>query len=58
MDKLMSQKEVKRTQVLDRLKAGKISLQEAARQMGVTSRHARRLSRKRGRGGERASRVT
>ncbi len=46
MDKLMSQKEVKRAQVLDSLKEGKISQQEAARQMGVSARQARRLSRR------------
>ena len=46
MDKLMSQKEVKRAQVLDRLKEGKISQQEAARQMGVSTRQARRLSKR------------
>lgn len=44
MDKLMSQKEVKRAQVLDILKEGKISQQEAARRMGISPRQARRLA--------------
>lgn len=43
MDKLMSQKEVKRAQVLDRLKEGKISQQQASKQMGITPRQVRRL---------------
>jgi predicted transcriptional regulator len=38
MDKLMSQKEVKRSQILDRLKEGKTSQQEAAQQMGISTR--------------------
>lgn len=46
MDKLMSQKEVKRAQVLDMLKEDKISQQEAARRMGVSTRQARRLSKR------------
>ena len=44
MDKLMSQKEAQRAQVLDRLKEGNISQQEAARQMGITPRQVRRLA--------------
>ncbi len=44
MDKLMSQKEVKRAQVLDKLRAGEISQQEAARRIGVSTRQARRLA--------------
>ena len=44
MDKLMSQKEVKRAQVLDMLKEGKISQQEAAQRMGISTRQARRLA--------------
>ena len=44
MDKLMSQKEVKRAQVLEMLREDKISQQEAARRMGVSPRQARRLS--------------
>ena len=44
MGKLMSQKEVKRAQVLDLLKEDKISQQEAARRMGISTRQARRLS--------------
>lgn len=43
MDKHMSQKEVKRAQILDMLKESKISQQEAAKQMGVTPRQVRRL---------------
>jgi transposase len=44
MDKLMSQKEVKRAQVLDMLKEEKISQQEAARRMGISTRQTRRLA--------------
>lgn len=43
MDKLMSQKEVKRAQVLDRLNEGKISQHQASKQMGITPRQVRRL---------------
>jgi transposase len=43
MDKLMSQKEVKRAQILDMLKENKISQQEAANQMDVTPRQVRRM---------------
>ena len=43
MDKLMSQKEVKRAQILDMLKESKISQQEAAKQMDITPRQARRI---------------
>ncbi len=42
----MSEKEVKRSQILDRLKEGKISQQEEARQMDISTRQARRLSRR------------
>ncbi|MDP1558173.1 MAG: helix-turn-helix domain-containing protein, partial [Nitrosomonas sp.] len=42
----MSQKEVKRSQILDRLKEGKISQQEAAQQMDISTRQARRLARR------------
>ena len=38
MDKLMSQKEVKRAQVLDLVKEDKISQQEAPKRMGVSTR--------------------
>jgi len=44
MDKLMSQKEVKRAQLLDRLKEGRISQPQAAKQMGITPRQVRRLA--------------
>ena len=46
MDKLMSQKEVERAQILDMLKEGKISPQEAARRMGVSARQAWRLDKR------------
>ena len=46
MDELMSQKEVNRAQVLDRLKEGKISQQQASKQMGITPRQARRLAKR------------
>jgi predicted transcriptional regulator len=46
MDKLMSQKEVKRSQILDRLREGKISQQEAAQQMDISTRPARRLAKR------------
>lgn len=42
----MSQKEVKRSQILYRLKEGKISQQEAAQQMDISTRQARRLARR------------
>jgi len=42
----MSQEEVKRSQILDKLKEGKISQQEAARQMDISTRQARRLARR------------
>jgi len=52
MDKLMGQKEVKRSQILGRLKEGKISQQEAAQQMDIGgTRQARRLVRRAGRFG-------
>ena len=43
MDKLMSQKEVKRGQLLDLLGDGKISQKEAAKRMEVSPRQVRRL---------------
>ena len=44
MDKFMSQKEVNRAQVLDKLNEGKISQQQAAKQMCITPRQVRRLA--------------
>lgn len=44
MGKLMSQKEVKRAQVLDMLEEDKISQQEASKRIGVSTRQVRRLS--------------
>ncbi len=44
MDKLMSHKEVKRAQVLDLLKERKISQQDAARRLGISTRQTRRLA--------------
>lgn len=46
MDKLMSQQEVKRAQVLDFLKECKISQQEASKRMGVSTRQVRRLAKR------------
>ena len=46
MDKLMSHNEVKRAQILDLLKADRISQLEAARQLGVTPRQVRRLAKR------------
>jgi transposase len=46
MDKLMSQKEVKKAQILDMLKEGKISQQEASQRLGVTTRQVRRLAKR------------
>lgn len=46
MDNLMSQKEVKRSQVLDRLKEGKISQQEAAQKIDISTRQVRRLAKR------------
>ena len=46
MDKLMSHKEVKRAQVLELLKEDKISQQEAARRLDVSTRQMRRLTRR------------
>lgn len=46
MDKQMSQKEVKRAQVLDLLKEDKISQKEASKRMGVHTRHVRRLAKR------------
>lgn len=45
MDKLMSQKEVKRARILDLLIEDKISQQEAARRLDITTRQVRRLTR-------------
>lgn len=45
MDKLMSQKEVKRARILDLLLEDKISQQEAARRLDITTRQVRRLTR-------------
>ncbi|MBA4144095.1 MAG: ISNCY family transposase [Nitrosospira sp.] len=42
----MSQKEVKRSQILDRLKEGKISQQAAAQQMDISTRQVRRLAKR------------
>ena len=46
MDKLMSQKEVKRVQVLDLLREGKINQQQASKEMGVSTRQVRRLAKR------------
>lgn len=46
MDKLMSQKEVQRSQVLDMLKAHTISQLEASKRMGVSTRQVLRLSKR------------
>jgi transposase len=46
MDKLMSQKEVQRAQVLDQLKEGKINQQQASKEMGVSTRQVRRLAKR------------
>ena len=46
MGKLMNHKEAKRAQVLELLKEHKISQQEASKQMGVTTRQVRRLSKR------------
>lgn len=46
MGKLMSQKEVKRAQVLDMLEEDKISQQEASKRLGVGTRQVRRLSKR------------
>lgn len=46
MDKLMSQKEVRKAQLLDMLKEGKISQQEASQRMDVTTRQVRRLAKR------------
>lgn len=46
MDKLMSQKEVKRAQVLDLLKEDKISQREASKRMGISTRQVLRLSKR------------
>lgn len=44
LDKLMSQNEVKKAQILDMLKAKKISQQEASQRLGITTRQVRRLA--------------
>ena len=46
MDKLMSQKEVKRVQVLDLLIDCKINQQEASKRMGISTRQVRRLAKR------------
>ncbi len=46
MDKLMSQKEVKKAQVLELLKDKKISQKEAAKRLDITTRQVRRLSKR------------
>lgn len=46
MDKLMSQKEVKRAQILDMLKEGKTSQQDASKRMGISTRQVRRLTKR------------
>ena len=46
MDKLMSQKEAKKAQVLELLKEHKISQQEASKRLGITTRQVRRLTKR------------
>lgn len=46
MDELMSQKEVKRAQILDLLKDDKISQQDASKRLGISTRQVRRLTRR------------
>ena len=46
MDKLMSQREVKKAQVLELLKDKKISQEEAAKRLDITTRQVRRLSKR------------
>jgi len=46
VDKFMSQKEAKRGQILEVLKEDKISQQEAAKRMGVSTRQVRRLAKR------------
>ena len=46
MDKLMSQKEAKKAQVLELLKEHKISRQEASKRLGITTRQVRRLTKR------------
>jgi len=46
MGNLMSQKEVNRAQVLDMLKEGKLSQQDASKRMGVSTRQVRRLAKR------------
>jgi transcriptional regulator with GAF, ATPase, and Fis domain len=45
MDEFMSQKKVKRAQILGLLKESKISQQKAACPLGITTRQVRRLAR-------------
>ena len=42
----MSQKEVERAQILDLLREGKVNPRDAARRIGVSLRHLRRLARR------------
>ena len=46
MDKLMSQKEVKKAQVLDMLKEGKISQLDASQRLCISTRQVRRLAKR------------
>lgn len=46
MDKLMSQQEVKRAQVLELLKENKISQQEASKRLNITTRQMRHLTKR------------
>ena len=46
MDKLMSQKEVQRVQVLDLLKDDKISQQVASKRIAIGTRQTRRLAKR------------
>lgn len=46
MNKLMSQKEVKRSQVLDLLKLGSIAQKEASSRLGISCRQVRRLTKR------------
>ena len=45
-EKLMSEKEEKRAQILDLLKGHQISQQDAAKRLGITTRQVRRLSKR------------
>jgi transposase len=46
LGKLMSQKEVKKAQILDMLKADKINQLEASQRLGITTRQVRRLAKR------------